>query len=105
MNPDIEPRLRHHDLQPGHLVRVPEGPRLLLDWELAAFGDPMPDLARLVVRLRPRSPQPVLTHEPAPADQGRLYLYWRLHLLADAALATDPGVRAHALTLTTDTIT
>lgn len=105
VNLDIEPRLLHHDLQPGHLVRVSEGPRLLLDWELAAFGDPMSDLARLAVRLRLLSPQPVLTHGPAPADQRRLDLYWRLHLLADAALATDPGVRAHALALTTGTIT
>ncbi|MDQ0957864.1 hypothetical protein QFZ66_001742 [Streptomyces sp. B4I13] len=105
LNLDIEPRLLHHDLQPGHLLRVPEGPRLLLDWELAAFGDPMSDLARLAVRLRLLSPQPVLTHGPAPADQRRLELYWRLHLLADAALATDPEVRAHALALTTGTIT
>jgi aminoglycoside phosphotransferase (APT) family kinase protein len=98
---DIEPRLLHHDLQPGHLVRTPEGLRLLLDWELAAFGDPLSDLARLAVRLRLLSPQPVLTHGLAPAVQQRLDLYWRLHLLADAALATDLEVRAHALALTT----
>ncbi|WP_330347670.1 hypothetical protein [Streptomyces sp. NBC_00582] len=51
------------------------------------------------------SPQPLLTHGPAPADQRRLELYWRLHLLADAALASDPEVRAHSLALTTGTIT
>lgn len=105
VNLDIEPRLLHHDLQPAHLVRVPEGPRLLLDWELAAFGDPMSDLARLAVRLRLLSPLTVLTHALTPADHHRLDLYWRLHLLADAALATDPGVRAHALALVTGTIT
>ncbi|AVV45404.1 hypothetical protein C6376_32640 [Streptomyces sp. P3] len=105
VNLDIEHRLLHHDLQLGHLVRVPEGPRVLLDWELAAFGDPTSDLARLAVRLRLLSPQPVLAHGPAPADQRRLELYWRLHLLADAALATNPEVQAHALALTTGTIT
>ncbi|OQR59945.1 hypothetical protein B6E66_32465 [Streptomyces maremycinicus] len=102
---DIEPRLLHHDLQPEHLLSVPGGPRPLLDWELAAFGDPLSDLARLAVRLRLLSLEPVLTHGLTPANQQRLHLYWRLHLLADAALATDPGVRAHALALTTGTST
>ncbi|MFF0482190.1 phosphotransferase [Streptomyces sp. NPDC004435] len=48
---DIEPRLLHHDLQPGDLVRPAAGGSLLLDWELAAFSDPLSDLARLAVRL------------------------------------------------------
>lgn len=94
---DIEPRLLHHDLQPGHLVRTAGGLRLLLDWELAVFGDPISDRARLAVRLRLPSPQAPLAHTATPADRQRLDLYWRLHLLADAALATDPAVRAHAL--------
>ncbi|MFI1258973.1 phosphotransferase family protein [Streptomyces netropsis] len=100
VNLDIEPRLLHHDLQPGHLVRTTEGLQLLLDWELAAFGDPISDRARLAVRLCLLSPQAVLAPGAAPAAHQRLDLYWRLHLLADAALATDPAVRAHALSLT-----
>ncbi|WP_372454251.1 phosphotransferase [Streptomyces tardus] len=61
---DIEPRLLHHDLQPGHLLRTAGGLRLLLDWELAVFGDPISDRARLAVRLR--LPPPVaLTFAPA----------------------------------------
>ncbi|MFD4574973.1 phosphotransferase family protein [Streptomyces sp. NPDC058417] len=97
VNLDIEPRLLHHDLQPGHLVRTTDGVRLLLDWELAAYGDPISDRARLAVRLRLPSPQALLAHRATPAIRQRLDLYWRLHLLADAALATDPAVRAHAL--------
>ncbi|MCE7080139.1 phosphotransferase [Streptomyces sp. ST2-7A] len=97
VNLDIEPRLLHHDLQPGHLVRTTGGLRFLLDWELAAFGDPISDRARLAVRLRLPSPQALPAHRATPADRQRLDLYWRLHLLADAALATDPAVRAHAL--------
>ncbi|MBB0243511.1 phosphotransferase [Streptomyces alkaliphilus] len=97
VNLDIEPRLLHHDLQPGHLVRTTGGLRFLLDWELAAFGDPISDRARLAVRLRLPSPQALPAHRVTPADRQRLDLYWRLHLLADAALATDPAVRAHAL--------
>ncbi|MCQ4207570.1 phosphotransferase [Streptomyces longispororuber] len=49
----VEPRLLHHDLQPGHLVRAG-----LLDWELAAFGDPLSDTARLAVRLQLPDPPP-----------------------------------------------
>ncbi|MFH8407628.1 phosphotransferase family protein [Streptomyces sp. NPDC018019] len=100
VNLDTEPRLLHHDLQTGHLVRTTGGLRLLLDWELAAFGDPISDRARLAVRLRLPSPQALLAHGATPADRQRLDLYWRLHLLADAALATDLDVRAHALSLT-----
>ncbi|MER5780206.1 phosphotransferase [Streptomyces mobaraensis] len=100
VNLDIKPRLLHHDLQPGHLVRTPDGLLLLLDWELAAFGDPLSDRARLAVRLRLLSPQAMLADGAAPATRDHLGLYWRLHLLADAALATDPEVRTHALTLT-----
>jgi len=50
MDEDTEPRLLHHDLQPGHLLRPRSGRSLLLDWELAAFGDPLSDLARLADR-------------------------------------------------------
>ncbi|MGW0604152.1 phosphotransferase family protein [Streptomyces sp. NPDC002640] len=99
VNLDTEPRLLHHDLQPGHLVRTTDGFGLLLDWELAAFGDPISDRARLAVRLRLPDPGPVLAHGADPAAHQRLALYWRLHLLADAALATDPAVRAHAVSL------
>lgn len=42
---DVEPRLLHHDLQPGDLIRTLHGRTVLLDWELAAFGDPLSDLA------------------------------------------------------------
>ncbi|TLQ39407.1 hypothetical protein FEF34_39195 [Streptomyces marianii] len=99
MNLDTEPRLLHHDLQPGHLVRTTDGLRFLLDWELAAFGDPISDRARLAARLRLPDPSPVLAHGADSATHQRLDLYWRLHLLADAALATDPAVRAHAVSL------
>ncbi|MEW2581327.1 phosphotransferase family protein [Streptomyces syringium] len=89
----IEPRLLHHDLQPGHLVAVPGGGRMLLDWELAAYGDPLSDLARLAVRLGLTDPTPVLilAHENGPATDQRLVLYWHIHQLADAAFATDGG--------------
>ncbi|MEU3279181.1 phosphotransferase, partial [Streptomyces antibioticus] len=92
---DTEPRLLHHDLQPGHLVRLPSGRTLLLDWELAAFGDPLSDLARLAVRLDLPDPTDVLhlAHQPDPAADRRIRLYWRIHQLADAALSTDPAVR------------
>jgi aminoglycoside phosphotransferase (APT) family kinase protein len=92
---NTEPRLLHHDLQPGHLVRPRSGGPLLLDWELAAFGDPLSDLARLAVRLALPDPADTLhlAHRPAPADGRRIRLYWRIHLLADAALSTDPAVR------------
>ncbi|GAA1940115.1 phosphotransferase family protein [Kitasatospora viridis] len=100
VNPNTAPRLLHHDLQPGHLVSTPQGHGLLLDWELAAFGDPLSDLARLAVRLHLTSPQPIITDPGSRDIRQRLRLYWRLHLLADAALATDPAVRAYALDLT-----
>jgi aminoglycoside phosphotransferase (APT) family kinase protein len=89
---DIQPRLLHHDLQPGHLVVQADGTRLLLDWELAAFGDPLSDLARLAVRLHLEDPTPVvaLTDQVTPSIQRRLTLYWRIHLLADTALTTSP---------------
>ncbi|MFC5720310.1 phosphotransferase family protein [Streptomyces gamaensis] len=92
---DTEPRLLHHDLQPGHLVRSLSGRSLLLDWELAVFGDPLSDLARLAVRLDLPDPADVLhlTHRPAPAAGRRIHLYWRIHQLADAALSTDPVVQ------------
>ncbi|MFI8769219.1 phosphotransferase [Streptomyces sp. NPDC053792] len=92
---DIELRLLHHDLQPGHLVRPAVGGALLLDWELAAFGDPLSDLARLAVRLDLTNPTHVLqvAHQPAPNAVRRFQMYWRIHQLADAALSTDPAVR------------
>ncbi|MFF9340019.1 phosphotransferase family protein [Streptomyces sp. NPDC014773] len=94
-NLDIEPRLLHHDLQPGHLVRPAAGGSLLLDWELAAFGDPLSDLARLAVRLDLTNPTDVLqvARQPAPDAVRRVQVYWRIHQLADAALSTDPVVR------------
>lgn len=95
MDEDTEPRLLHHDLQPGHLLRPRSGRSLLLDWELAAFGDPLSDLARLAVRLVLPDPADALhlARQPAPAARRRIRLYWRIHLLADAALSTDPVVR------------
>ncbi|WP_093545905.1 phosphotransferase [Streptomyces althioticus] len=92
---DTEPKLLHHDLQPGHLVRPTSGKPLLLDWELAAFGDPLSDLARLAVRLDLPDPTGVLhlVHRPDPDAVRRFCLYWRIHQLADAALSTDPVVR------------
>ncbi|MBB5939516.1 phosphotransferase family protein [Streptomyces zagrosensis] len=92
---DTEPRLLHHDLQPGHLVRPFNGQPLLLDWELATLGDPLSDLARLAVRLDLTNPADVLqlAHRPPAAASRRIHLYWRIHQLADAALGTDPLVR------------
>ncbi|TQF04390.1 phosphotransferase [Kitasatospora acidiphila] len=87
--PNPEPRLLHHDLQLGHLVRQPDGTRLLLDWELAAFGDPLSDLARLAVRLRHIDTATVAGQAASqgPGAEDRLDLYWRIHRLADRALA------------------
>ncbi|MEE1810806.1 hypothetical protein [Streptomyces sp. BE133] len=92
---DIEPRLLHHDLQPGHLVRPAASGSLLLDWELAAFGEPLSALARLAVRLDLTDPVNVLqvAHRPTPNAVRRVQMYWRIHQLADAALSTDPVVR------------
>ncbi|WP_433857527.1 phosphotransferase family protein [Streptomyces kronopolitis] len=94
----IQPVLLHHDLQPGHLLREPAGSRLLIDWELAIFGDYQSDLARLAVRLGLDDPTPVfaLASQPGATAEGRLHLYWRIHLLADAALSTDRAVREWA---------
>ncbi|MFI2187607.1 phosphotransferase family protein [Streptomyces sioyaensis] len=94
----IQPALLHHDLQPGHLLREPAGSRLLIDWELAIFGDHRSDLARLAVRLDLDDPTPVLAlaSRPDAAAKGRLHLYWRIHLLADAALSTDRALRERA---------
>ncbi|MGD3112113.1 phosphotransferase family protein [Streptomyces sp. YGL11-2] len=94
----IQPVLLHHDLQPGHLLRQPAGSRLLIDWELAAFGDEQSDLARLAVRLDLHDPTPVLAlaSRSDPTTEGRLHLHWHIHLLADAALSTDPVVRERA---------
>ncbi|MDT0456740.1 phosphotransferase [Streptomyces sp. DSM 41527] len=94
----IQPVLLHHDLQPGHLLREPAGSRLLIDWELAIFGDQRSDLARLAVRLGLDDPTPVfaLASQPGATAEGRLHLYWRIHLLADAALSTDRAVREWA---------
>ncbi|MFD3756719.1 phosphotransferase family protein [Streptomyces sp. NPDC058622] len=93
---NIEPRLLHHDLQVGHLVCVSGG--LLIDWELAAFGDPLSDLARLAVRLG--LPDPVellsLAQQQDSAAARRMKLYWRIHRLADAAFNTDPEMRSRA---------
>ncbi|OKI71667.1 phosphotransferase family protein [Micromonospora sp. CB01531] len=93
---DIEPRLLHHDLHVGHLLHTPGG--LLLDWELAAYGDPLSDLARLAVRLQLPDPTDLLslTHRPHPTSARRLILYSRIHQLADAALSTDPLIRSRA---------
>jgi aminoglycoside phosphotransferase (APT) family kinase protein len=80
-------------------VLLPNGVRLLLDWELAAFGDPLSDLARLAVRLRLPEPTPVLqlAHRPEPIAGRRLRLYWRIHHLANAALSSDPEDRTRVL--------
>ncbi|MEU8543042.1 phosphotransferase [Streptomyces sp. NPDC048717] len=96
----IDPRLLHHDLQPGHLVRTTDGQPLLLDWELAAFGDPLSDLARLAVRLELPDPEEVLhlAQQPDPTTSRRIRLYWRVHHLANAALSTDPDTRQHSRT-------
>lgn len=99
VNLHTPPRLLHHDLQPGHLVRTPAGNHLLLDWELAAFGDPLSDLARLAVRQQRSEPPAAPTDTTIPDPRRRLDLYWRLHLLADAALASDDTLRAHARVL------
>ncbi|MFJ4679092.1 hypothetical protein [Kitasatospora sp. NPDC088783] len=98
MNLGIEPHLLRHDLQAGHLPGTPQGHRLLLDWELAAFGEPLSDLARLAVRLKLPTPEPVLAHPPAPDPSRRPHLHLCLHLPADAAPATDSAVHAHAIT-------
>ncbi|WP_327688584.1 hypothetical protein [Streptomyces tubercidicus] len=94
----IQPALLHHDLQPGHLLREPTGPQLLIDWELAIFGDHRSDLARLAVRLDLDDPVPVLSLavRPDATAERRLHLYWRIHLLADAALSTDRAIRERA---------
>jgi len=90
-NLDIEPRLVHHDLQPGHLIRHPDGTHVLIDWELAAYGDPLSDLARLAVRLALPDPTPclALTPTPDPTAHHRLHLYWHIHHLARTALGTN----------------
>lgn len=94
----IQPVLLHHDLQPGHLLCEPAGSRMLIDWELAIFGDYRSDLARLAVRRGLDDPTPVfaLASQPGATAEGRLHLYWRIHLLADAALSTDRAVREWA---------
>ncbi|PJJ03750.1 aminoglycoside phosphotransferase (APT) family kinase protein [Streptomyces sp. 2333.5] len=94
----IQPVLLHHDLQPGHLLRVPAGSRQLIDWELAIFGDAHSDLGRLAVRLDLDDPTPVLAlaQRPDPTAETRPRLHWHIHLLADAALSTDPAVRERA---------
>lgn len=92
----VEPRLLHHDLQPCHLLKSlhNKSSAVLVDWELAVFGDPVSDLARLAVRLNLDDPEIMLplAHIPDSATARRLHLYWRIHLLADAALATDPAI-------------
>ncbi|MFG2286551.1 phosphotransferase family protein [Streptomyces sp. NPDC048595] len=95
---NVRPLLLHHDLQPGHLLDEPAGGRFLIDWELAVYGDRRSDLGRLAVRLGLDDPTPVLAiaEESDPAAEGRLHLYWHIHLLADAALSTDPAVRERA---------
>ncbi|MFR9722011.1 phosphotransferase family protein [Streptomyces sp. MS19] len=91
----VEPRLLHHDLQPGHLIQQPDGTHLLLDWELAAYGDPLSDLARLAVRLHLPDPLLALAHQPSsPHTERRIKLYWHIHRLADTAYSTGP--RQHA---------
>ncbi|WP_411142589.1 phosphotransferase family protein [Streptomyces sp. x-80] len=94
----IQPVLLHHDLRPGHLLREPAGSRLLIDWELATFGDKHSDLGRLAVRLDLDDPTPVLAlaARSDPTTESRIHLYWHIHLLADAALSTDPVVRERA---------
>ncbi|MGV4927647.1 phosphotransferase (plasmid) [Streptomyces sp. BHT-5-2] len=93
-----QPVLLHHDLQPSHLLSEPAGSRLLIDWELAIFGDQRSDLARLAVRLDLDDPTPVLalTNQQEPTTESRLHLYWQIHLFADATLSTDPAVRERA---------
>ncbi|WP_187412973.1 phosphotransferase family protein [Streptomyces sp. WAC01526] len=92
------PVLLHHDLQPGHLLREARGPRCLIDWELAVFGDERSDLGRLAVRLDLEDPTPVLAigNQLDPTTEGSLHLHWHIHLLADAALGTDLAVRERA---------
>ncbi|MFG2139058.1 phosphotransferase family protein [Streptomyces sp. NPDC048650] len=94
----IQPVLLHHDLQPGHLLREPTGSRLVIDWELAIFGDHRSDLARLAVRLDLDDPTPILAlaSRPDVTTESRLHLYWRIHLLADAALSTDRDIQERA---------
>lgn len=94
---DTAPRLLHHDLQVGHLVRAPGRVRLLLDWELAAYGDPLSDLARLAVRLHEPDPSVLLplADHPTRTAGHRLHLYWHIHLLANAALSTDADERGY----------
>lgn len=87
---DIQPRFLHHDLQPGHLLRHLPGRDVLIDWELAAFGDPLSDFARLAVRLRMDDPTPAfrISRESAAHAETRFRLYWRIHQLAEASLGS-----------------
>lgn len=43
--------LVHHDYRLGNVIAGPDCVRAVLDWELAALGDPMADLAYLWVRI------------------------------------------------------
>lgn len=95
---DIPLRLLHHDLQPAHLLVHTRG-AILIDWELAVFGDPLSDAARAAVRLRLQDPRELLdmcSDWCGSETEARILLYWKVHLLADAALASDVAVAAYA---------
>ncbi|MCC7365502.1 MAG: phosphotransferase family protein [Dehalococcoidia bacterium] len=60
MPPAIEPTFVHGDFRLGNLIFGEDGLRAVIDWELAHFGDPLEDLAWVMMRSwRFGGPKPV----------------------------------------------
>jgi len=74
-----QPRITHGDMSLEQLVRNDLGQILIIDWDSAAWGDPMADfgslLARLVVQHLQRH-RPVIPLDPLSADDGTAEPDW-----------------------------
>lgn len=90
-----QPRITHGDMSLEQLVRNDLGQILIIDWDSAAWGDPMADfgslLARLVVQHLQRH-RPFIPLDPLSADDGTAEQDWN-HPAFTAAPSIDSTSR------------
>jgi CubicO group peptidase (beta-lactamase class C family) len=104
--PDVAPGLTHWDVWLANtLVDAAGAFAGLLDWESAAYSDPLVDFVKLEVFVFDRHPEPRRLFAagywgpaatPPPGTAERLHLYRGIEYLAHVAHCTDWGLPALA---------
>lgn len=98
-------RLLHGDYWPSNLLWQEEAIAAILDWEDAALGDPLSDVACCQVELRYKFGRPAMQRflaayaDHVPVDNTRLAL-WQVYVAAAAqrfmgSWGLDPALEAH----------